>query len=516
MKRIILTLVVFLMFCGVASSQDLHWPYSNAWNNNQNPSSTTNIVGRVYLDGEVLNSNDYEIAAFVDDVCRGSALLRSFPQMPTIYWAWFAIRYNDNEVGKTAVFKLYRHSTDTEYTICSNLLVLGNETEGTPDEPYIINFYNPFTKVITPYTENGGYYLIASPIGSVDPEDVGQMRSNNYDLYYFDQTKAKEWVNYKTGGEGEVNNDPGFSLEPGKGYLYANSEEVTLTFTGAPYNETGEVTLTKTDATVDFQGWNLVGNPFAQTAYIAKPFYVMNGDRTDLTPATDNSVEAMEGLFVVADEDGETLTFSTEPSKGNQQLVINLNSNNRGGAIDRAIIRFNKENSLPKFQLNPNNTKVYIPQNGNDYAVVHAESEGELPVNFKASKNGSYSFNFNAEEVDVNYLHLIDNLTGADVDLKSTPSYTFQAKTTDYASRFKLVFAVDRTNDESFAFFNNDNWFINNDGKALLQVIDLNGRLLSNEQISGSVSKHINAAPGVYVMRLINGDNVKTQKVLVR
>ena len=224
----------------------------------------------------------------------------------------------------------------------------------------------------------------------------------------------------------------------------------------------------------------------------------------------------MEGLFVVADEDGETLTFSTEPSKGNQQLVINLNSNNRGGAIDRAIIRFNKENSLPKFQLNPNNTKVYIPQNGNDYAVVHAESEGELPVNFKASKNGSYSFNFNAEEVDVNYLHLIDNLTGADVDLKSTPSYTFQAKTTDYASRFKLVFAVDRTNDESFAFFNNDNWFINNDGKALLQVIDLNGRLLSNEQISGSVSKHINAAPGVYVMRLINGDNVKTQKVVVR
>ena len=117
--------------------------------------------------------------------------------------------------------------------------------------------------------------------------------------------------------------------------------------------------------------------------------------------------------------------------------------------------------------------------------------------------------------MDVNYLHLIDNLTGADIDLKATPSYTFEARATDYVSRFKLVFTVDRATDETFAFFSNGNWVINNDGKAVLQVIDINGRILSNEQISGNASKHIDAAPGVYVMRLINGDNVKTQKIVV-
>ena len=57
---------------------------------------------------------------------------------------------------------------------------------------------------------------------------------------------------------------------------------------------------------------------------------------------------------------------------------------------------------------------------------------------------------------------------------------------------------------------------INNDGDATLQVIDLTGRVLSSEAIHGSVSKAIQAAPGVYMLRLINGNDVKVQKVVVR
>ena len=38
-------------------------------------------------------------------------------------------------------------------------------------------------------------------------------------------------------------------------------------------------------------------------------------------------------------------------------------------------------------------------------------------------------------------LHLIDNLTGKDINLLETPEYSFDAKATDNASRFKLVFA---------------------------------------------------------------------------
>ena len=46
----------------------------------------------------------------------------------------------------------------------------------------------------------------------------------------------------------------------------------------------------------------------------------------------------------------------------------------------------------------------------------------------------------------MNYLHLIDNITGADIDLlvhelvEGPATYTFEAKTTDNAQRFRLVF----------------------------------------------------------------------------
>jgi hypothetical protein len=112
-------------------------------------------------------------------------------------------------------------------------------------------------------------------------------------------------------------------------------------------------------------------------------------------------------------------------------------------------------------------------------------------------------------------------MTGDDIDLLLTPSYTFNAKTYDYESRFRLVFVANgedgpSTGSASFAFFANGNLIISNEGRATLQVIDVNGRILSSEEINGSASKGINAPAGVYVLRLINGENVKTQKIVVR
>ena len=70
--------------------------------------------------------------------------------------------------------------------------------------------------------------------------------------------------------------------------------------------------------------------------------------------------------------------------------------------------------------------------------------------------------------------------------------------------------------DEAFAFFSNGNWIINTAGEATLQVIDITGRIISSESVNGSVSTTLNATPGVYMLRLINGENVKVQKIVVR
>ena len=367
-----------------------------------------------------------------------------------------------------------------------------------------------FTKDIIGYgTGEGNWYLIASPIDGIAPADVTNMIADpeeDYDLFIFQQVDYQEWRNYKFDM---------FVLEAGKGYLYANKEDVTLTFFGVPYNGDGDVVLEKVDNAI-WSGWNLVGNPFAETVYIGdRDFYIMNFAGDEIIKSTSPSIEPMEGVFVIAENDGEMLTFNTEGPAKSAMLSLNLSQGRN--IVDCAAVRFGVGRSLPKLQLNPNHTKVYFTMDDEDYAVVRSEGMGEIPVSFKAESNGSYTLSFAAEEVSFNYLHLIDNMTGADVDLLATPSYTFNAKTTDYASRFKLVFATgNNSNDDNFAFMSNGNLVINNEGKATVQVIDVNGRILSSESINGSASINIDAAAGVYMIRLINGNDVKVQKMVVR
>ena len=383
-----------------------------------------------------------------------------------------------------------------------------------------------FTKTIAGYgTGNGGWQFIASPVNSVNLTEVTHLFENVYDLYYFDQTggdNGKEWKNRK------AHTDTFTTFASGQGYLYANSGDVTLMFTGVPYDGNGEVTLTKTDG-FEFSGWNLIGNPYATAATLDQPFYRMNPEGTALSAQVEanNPVAAMEGVFVEASTNNETATFTqVNNSKGGEKstvsmLTLNL-TRNGGEAIDNAIIRFDGGQNLGKFTLHKDDSRLYIPQDGEDYAIVSAEAQGELPLNFKARENGTYTLTISTLNAQRSTLHLIDHLTGNEVDLLQTPSYTFQAKTTDYASRFRLVFVAhedhqdDLDNQDNFAFISDGNLIVNNTGT--LQIFDILGHQLlfkelptSNFQLPTS-----NFPSGVYVLRLINGKDVKTQKLVVK
>ena len=375
------------------------------------------------------------------------------------------------------------------------------------------------------------WYLISSPVGTINlgtsqqpTNNVGNLTTGTYGLYSFDQTgggengDGKEWRNYKAGAFSQ--------LEAGKGYLYINQGGCTLTFTGTAYSTpdgsaTFPIDYYTSNPTTSFHGLNLVGNPFNEDAAINLLFYKMNATTGEIEAAS-GLVHPMEGVFVVASENVNSVTFQTGIGYGGGDEKFSLNlTQNRGNVIDRAIVRFDEGGQLPKVQLFENSTKIYISQNGKDYAVVRSEGQGELPVNFRASENGTYTLSMDVENMDMNYLHLIDNMTGMDVDLLQTPSYTFEAKVNDYESRFRLVFAANNedgvsTGSTAFAFYSNGSWIINNAGEATLQVVDLTGRILSSETVNGSVSKTINAVPGIYMLRLINGDNVNVQKIVVR
>ncbi len=407
-----------------------------------------------------------------------------------------------------------------------------------------------YTLHITAYgesTSEGGWYLIASPVGSVVATDVVNLVASttpedptNFDLYRFNEAADLEWENWKKPNEGEINHYH-FGLEPGRGYLYANAANVTLVFAGTPYSGDGIVTLQKTEG-AELSGWNLVGNPFADSASLSQPYYRMNADGSALNTSTeDTEVAAMEGVFVKADEDGQTVTFTAQTRGGEQSAVAALNiflskvvepvetPVNRGDGpstgsgtsiLDNAILRFDGGQTLEKFSFREGSTKLYIPQDGTDYAIACAESTGEMPLNFKANADGQYTLTVsataNSQLPTVNYLHLIDNMTGADVDLLTSPNYTFTAKTTDYESRFKLVFAVgSSTGSDTFAFISNGNIIVN--GEGTLQVFDVLGHQLVTKQLStlNSQLSTLNYKSGVYMLRLINGDKVRTQKIVV-
>ena len=193
----------------------------------------------------------------------------------------------------------------------------------------------------------------------------------------------------------------------------------------------------------------------------------------------------------------------------------------RGNAsIDNAFVSFNENDRLGKFIFRTDKAQLYIPQNGKNYAIAVASRESEMPINFKAVQNGVYTLTITPKNTEISYLHLIDNLTGTDVDLIQNPSYTFNAQSIDYASRFRLLFSFnginENTTDEDFAFFNGSEWVINDNENATVQIVDLTGRIVVSLDNGTNVISTEGIASGVYMLLLIDGSNVKTQKIVVK
>ena len=369
---------------------------------------------------------------------------------------------------------------------------------------------------------NYNWIFIASPVAEpLTPSEVTNLVANpaeHYDFYRLNPSNTM-WENIKAN---TTENHPDFtSLVNGRGYLYANYYDILLTFPGTLN------TATEQDVPVS-KGYNLVGNPFGVPAYLSQSYYTLNELGYNIEPVlVSDAIMPCTGVIVQAAADGYvhfSTTAPTQQSTGGNKGSLNIaltqsNTRNASTTLDNAIITFSEGSALGKFYFGEQDANIYLTQGNEEYAIAYSEDQGEMPLNFKATKNGEYTLSFNTEGLELGYLHLIDNLTGNDIDLLQTPSYTFDARTTDYASRFKLVFSNDNNDinlegNDNFAFIDsNGNIIIN--GSGMVQIIDVTGRILVTRNTNDHVgTEGLNA--GVYVLRLINGDNVKTQKIVVK
>ena len=384
--------------------------------------------------------------------------------------------------------------------------------------------------VTPPSADDYGWYFIASPVTeTVTPTAENGFLNGAYDLYYYNEP-TYYWMNYEYSP---------FDINHQKGYLYANetTDGTTLQFAGTLTPSNNSVTINNlSHSASSLNGFNLVGNPFACNATVGEDFYVVNNTTGKVILASNTAeIAPCAGIFVKATENDASVTFtkatsSVEPSSSSFDIVVKRAAQpTKDGVptgsttLDRARVHLSDAEALEKFSIGDGEGSViYFPQNGQDLAVACANGQNEMPLNFKAAKNGTYTLAFEVENLDLDYLHLIDNMTGEEVDVLAMPTYTFEAKTSDYASRFRLVFAENETEGAStgsaaFAYITDGEIIINvaDACDASLQVVDMTGRVVLTGDAMNRVSTNGMTA-GVYVLRLINGEQVKTQKIVVR
>ena len=334
-------------------------------------------------------------------------------------------------------------------------------------------------KNINGYSGEDGWYTLSTPFVSLTPSVDNGLISGSYDLYAYDEdgdADGKEWINYKSGS---------FNLAPSSGYLYANSATQTLNLSGelnsGTYSQT--VNLSYNDADESLKGFNLLGNPTAHEISFTKSsdvsdgyYYIDNGDEWVYT--TSNSVPVGRGFLVKANATGQTVTLNPQSKGGNpdksQYLRLSIGE-------DNVYVKLNEGTSMPLMGFQGKHSSLYLVCDRKPYVMLVRNDAEALDLCFETKHNGTQTITVDASSFDLNYLHLIDNLTGNDVDLLATPSYTFEANTTDYASRFRLVFNENTTDgsstgSETFVYISDGNIVVN--GEGVMQIVDgTRGRL---------------------------------------
>ena len=387
------------------------------------------------------------------------------------------------------------------------------------------------------------WYLISSPINSpaitsatnlitVNPDMV--VTTPGYDLYRFNEgttaTDANglllQWENYRAGHADFT------TLENGRGYLYRNSHDYTISMEGT-LNVAGVNYTLSNSATNVLRGFNIVGNPYSHNVVkgtagtgVAIPntrlennYYVLNPDGCTWDLTSDGTViPPLAGILVQATTAG-TLAISNEVPSASKRAVEENNSiwftvaNNK--YEDKACVEFRNGRGLNKM-THPNEEApmLYIRHNDEDFASVDMNPEAKMfNLNFEAKTMGYYTLSVEPQG-EYSYLHLIDKVTEKEIDLLEEQEYTFIGSTSDAANRFivRMSLAEDpeESDNEVFAYQSGDEIVVTGEGE--LHVFDVMGRFVATYNVSGvqTVTKPITA--GVYIVKL----NEKTQKIIIK
>ncbi len=381
---------------------------------------------------------------------------------------------------------------------------------------------------------NEGWYTMSSPIkGNIEISSVDGLipTSNNYDLYRYDEPTSI-WQNVK-----DANNNF-TTLDIGRGYLYANEYDVTLSFAGVINNETVSYELFKTDDII-LSGFNLIGNPYSHNIYKGKGaaiddenlvygYYSLSGDGAwGAKIFNDEPIAPCQSILVKTTKEGviDIKKTSVKPSQKSELRILSVTVEN-DDYEDIAFVMFEETVGLEKINhRNEDVPMIYVSKSDGNYAVASVDEETlDIPLSFRAKTMGEYTIKIDVDKNQFDYVYLVDNLTG-EVTNMLYKDYKFMATTNDNPERFMIKLYNVESVDESmitngFVFINNDEIMVNNvEGKSVVQIFDVVGRCVMMKEFYGERVFVISSASlfsgGVYIVRLIDDNGVRTQKLLI-
>lgn len=413
----------------------------------------------------------------------------------------------------------YNGEDELTVTVEKNIIGYGdddNVTEG---------WYAISTPVYSGYDTDYEIYIKSiEEITNLIPDD-----DRHYDLYRYNEIGKENcgwWDNYKMKEPVNNSDEEEFSsLVLGRGYLYASSTDISIKFSGKIKTNSIDQYCTSNNSNLDFRGFNLIGNPFTHNITldnitgldIAEGFYtVTNAGTWESHTSTDNIKPTQGALIKITKKtSGDYITIA----EGERSNFINNGSINIVVSNDRytdnAIVSFSEGKGLNKFpHLNKEAHEVYVIDNDTKYGVATMNDDvTTIPVGFKANTMGEYTISAEAKDCKFNSMTLTDKMTGVKTNLL-TDSYTFMATTNDNPNRFTLTLNADTDND--FIYINNNEMIINNiEGDGLVQIYDVMGRSVATYNVSGFANISMETlSEGVYIVRMIDANGVKTQKVV--
>ena len=375
-----------------------------------------------------------------------------------------------------------------------------------------------------------GWQFISSPFkdASISSFIPGQ-EEGDYDLYKYDGSADKQWVNHKESGLGE-------KFAQGIGYLASYETKDNLTFTGS-INRTNKLVIGQ-DGMMETQGIYLLGNPFlfnmdwkkiSASAYgiNATSFVVVKADGA-YEYKTSGEIKVGEGFFVLTTVDWASFnhTFkaadivaapSSKSRNAEQSKSLNIIATGNAGN-DNVVVNFNGEGEgFPKLQnFNDDIATVYVQNNDANYGIYNCdENTTEVELCFNANQMGNYTISAQAEG-KFETLTLVDRFTGIETNLL-VEDYTFTAMSEENNNRFfiRLGNGQQTTDNSHFAYVSGEDLIIEAEGTV--QIIDMMGRVVYSSDAAChvnriNVSEFNNAA---YVVRVINENEVKVQKIIL-